>query len=74
MFIIASDDPSWVDARFRNQSEIFITTDHYQNIRIDPVYFDMAVLSNCNHSIFDYGTYGYWSAYMANGMTVITDG
>ena len=33
--------------------------------------FDLAVASKCNHSIFDYGTFGFWGAYLANGHTIL---
>lgn len=47
---------------------------------VDPVYpsvlgvpfplFDLAVLSNCDDVIFDYGTFGFWAAYLAGGVTI----
>ncbi|VDO96586.1 unnamed protein product [Soboliphyme baturini] len=30
---------------------------------------DMCVLSKCNHVIYSVGTYGWWSAFLANGRT-----
>ena len=35
---------------------------------------DLALLSQCNHSIFDYGTYGFWSAFLAGGAVVAAAG
>ena len=33
----------------------------------------MALASVCNHSIYDYGTYGFWGAFLAHGVTVAKD-
>ena len=56
-------------------SSVHFSEDHYRHLKIrkQRVYFDMAVLSNCNHSIFDYGTFGFWAAYLADGITVMAD-
>ena len=50
---------------------------------VDPVYpsvlgvhfplFDLAVLSNCDDVIFDYGTFGFWGAFLAGGVTVLAE-
>ena len=40
---------------------------------IPPQYFDLSVLSHCNHSIIDYGTFGFWSAYLAGGITLVAN-
>ena len=45
---------------------IFFTSDYYDSLPVDNVHFDLAVLSKCNHSIFDYGTFGFWGAYLAS--------
>nr|CAD7601160.1 unnamed protein product [Timema genevievae] len=34
---------------------------------------DLVMLSSCNHSIVDYGTYGLWAALLVNGWTVVYD-
>ena len=34
--------------------------------------FDLAVASMCNHSIYDYGTFGFWGAYLAGGHTILS--
>ena len=31
----------------------------------------MALLANCNHSIFDYGTYGMWGGLLSGGITLL---
>ena len=35
------------------------------------VYFDLAVLSSVDYSIFDYGTFGLWGAYLSQSRIVI---
>lgn len=32
--------------------------------------FDLSVMSSCNHSIYDYGTFGFWGAFLADGFAV----
>nr|CAD7268441.1 unnamed protein product [Timema shepardi] len=34
---------------------------------------DLVMLSSCNHSIVDYGTYGLWATLLVNGWTVVYD-
>ena len=31
---------------------------------LDPRFFDLSVASKCNHSIYDYGTFGFWGAFL----------
>jgi len=31
---------------------------------------DLAILSSCNHTIMTVGTYGWWAAYLAGGLTI----
>ena len=31
----------------------------------------MAIGASCNHSIFDYGSFGFWGAYLAEGHTIL---
>ena len=35
---------------------------------------DLAVLSSCNHSIVDYGTFGLWAGLLAGGKIVLPQG
>ena len=81
IYIVATDSPVWCKARFSklkvDPGSIFYTVDWYPNLElsplVDPVHFDLAVLAAANHSIFDYGTFGFWGAYLAGGITVIAD-
>ena len=44
---------------------IHFTSEYYPSAPVNLVAFDLAVLARCNHSIFDYGTFGFWGAYLA---------
>ena len=35
---------------------------------------DLAVLSMCNHTVLDYGTFGLWAALLAGGRIVLPTG
>ena len=34
---------------------------------ITKVSFDFAVLASCDHNIYDYGTFGFWTSFIAGG-------
>jgi len=60
-FIVASDDRPYCQNLFKNRTNIIIT----------PAQFltgdDLITLSLCEHSITTGGTFGWWSAFLANG-------
>ncbi|KAF2893836.1 hypothetical protein ILUMI_12339 [Ignelater luminosus] len=66
VFILTSDDNKWCIKQFSDKSNVFVVGEHFRN----SPYLDLAVLAACNHSIFDYGTYGGWSAILAGGETI----
>ncbi len=33
--------------------------------------FDMVVLSMCDHVLYDYGTYGFWTGFLSKGMVFL---
>lgn len=75
VFVVASDDPEWCIQQFsRIPSERFLfTNSHIHRAEIEPyspTSFDLCVLSHCNHSIYDYGTFAFWGAYLAGGFVV----
>jgi galactoside 2-L-fucosyltransferase 1/2 len=63
-FIVASDDRSYCKNLFRNRPNIFFTPTSFS------VGDDFITLSLCQHSIITGGTFGWWSAYLANGEVV----
>jgi hypothetical protein len=63
-FIVASDDKSYSKKLFRDRSNIFFTPPSFSSGD------DLITLSLCQHSIITAGTFGWWSAYLANGEVV----
>ncbi|XP_012264554.2 galactoside alpha-(1,2)-fucosyltransferase 2-like [Athalia rosae] len=68
VFIVASDNIGWCKSNLkRKRSRISFVSDP-DGKRPGR---DLAILSACNHSIIDYGTYGSWGAILAAGETVV---
>ncbi len=63
-FIVASDDKRYCKKLFRDRSNIFLTPQSFSPGD------DLITLSLCQHSIITGGTFGWWSAYLANGEVV----
>lgn len=63
-FIVASDDKSYCKNLFHSRSNIFLTPSTFSPGD------DLITLSLCQHSIITGGTFGWWSAYLANGEVV----
>ena len=40
----------------------------------DLVMMDLLVLSQANHTVYDYGSFGFWGAVLAGGTTMLADG
>ncbi|KAK0088245.1 hypothetical protein PV325_012659 [Microctonus aethiopoides] len=68
VFVVASDSIAWCKYHLQNnQYKIEFVSDNGGH----GVGKDLAVLSTCNHSIIDYGTYGSFAAILAAGETVV---
>ncbi len=68
VFIVCSDDHLWFQREIGDSSkEIVISTGKHPAL-------DMAILSLCNHTIITVGSFGWWSAWLANGTTVYYNG
>lgn len=65
LFVVISDEKDWVEEKLSGD-DVFIAASG------DIVYAtsDLALFSLCNHSIIDYGTYGWWGAVYANGHVI----
>jgi galactoside 2-L-fucosyltransferase 1/2 len=50
-----------------------IKGDDVLNVFANPRDIDMCALSMCNHTIITVGSFGWWSAWLANGTTVTFD-
>ena len=62
LFVVLSDDQAWC-RRHINATDIVYSVGH------SPI-VDMAIASLCDHAIITVGTYGWWAAWFANGITV----
>lgn len=65
VFVVVSDDPEWCLKVFRTKGNVYVVS----NKSSSPAQ-DMAIMSICNHSLIDYGTFGQWGAFLAGGETV----
>uniref|UniRef100_UPI0035902D24 galactoside alpha-(1,2)-fucosyltransferase 2-like n=1 Tax=Myxine glutinosa TaxID=7769 RepID=UPI0035902D24 len=64
VFMVASDDMAWCQRHLDvTRGDVIFVGDNNQ---AEPQ-MDLAVLSNCNHTIFTVGTFGFWAAYLAGG-------
>lgn len=54
------------------QSGVALTTrSKWKNSTVENAHFDLAVMASMNYSIFDYGTYGFWGAYLSHSKHTI---
>ena len=71
VFIVTSDDLNWCRERLSGP-DVYVVGDPR---RVSPgVERDMALMAACNHSIFDYGTFGFFGAFLAGGDLILADG
>merc|ERR1712038_1953193 len=70
VFIVASDDHKWCQEMFANQNDVRMT--NFDN----SAELDLAILSQCDHSIISFGTFGFWTAYLRTkpGKVIVADG
>lgn len=64
LFVVVSDDLKWCLKMFQRRKRVYIET----NLNVPSV--DLAILAACNHTIYDYGTFGEWGALLAGGETI----
>jgi len=61
-FVVLSDDPPWCQKHV-NGSDVIYSSGNTPII-------DMAIASLCDHAIITVGSYGWWAAWFANGITI----
>ncbi|KAL1491253.1 hypothetical protein ABEB36_011874 [Hypothenemus hampei] len=66
LFLFISDDPTWCFKNYSYLKDVYIVGYTKKTTAFE----DLALMSACNHSIFDYGTFGWWGAFLANGEVV----
>ena len=65
VFIVVSDDISWCRKHFKDSFQ------HIHFSEAHTAFEDLAILSNCQHSIITPGSsFGWWGAYLANGHVI----
>ena len=62
-FIFVSDDMKWCSRNFINQNDTYFSP-FRDNV------LDLALLASCDHVIITSGSYGWWGAWLAGGITV----
>jgi galactoside 2-L-fucosyltransferase 1/2 len=66
-FIVISDDISWCRQNMKPFGQH--TIDFIDGERSPAV--DLAIASLCDHAIITFGTFGWWAAWFANGLTLV---
>lgn len=68
-FIVASNDIAWCRERIKssmwNRERVNITFSEGHSPGED-----LALLASCNHSVITAGTFGWWAAWLVNGITI----
>jgi galactoside 2-L-fucosyltransferase 1/2 len=64
LFIVATDDKDYSHKIFNNDSRVFITPKSYTPAE------DLAILATCEGTIVTAGSFGWWAAFLANGVVV----
>ena len=62
-FVVASDTPSWCNESFKGHRDVTVVDGNTP-------WQDLAILSQCNHSIISTGTFSWWAGYLAGGHVV----
>ena len=82
-YVVTSDDPDWCKESFAPfQRHMVYPSEDFEHSgkklrvanfseKMNSRDFDLAVASLCDHSIYDYGTFGFWGAYLAGGHTIL---
>jgi len=70
IFLVTSDDIPWCREHLAGQDVVFPELSRSR----DPVIMDFLLLTQTNHTIYDYGSFGFWGAVLAGGTTMIADG
>lgn len=66
VFIVSTNDIRWTKTNFKKLQNVTLIYTPKSN----DAGTDLAILSMCNHTIISSGTFGWWSAFFANGTTI----
>nr|XP_022338996.1 galactoside 2-alpha-L-fucosyltransferase 2-like isoform X2 [Crassostrea virginica]XP_022338997.1 galactoside 2-alpha-L-fucosyltransferase 2-like isoform X2 [Crassostrea virginica] len=67
LFVVGSDDLKWCKENIKDDDVVFIPPGSAPEM-------DIAILTNCNHTIVTVGSYGWWTAWLVNGKTIYYKG
>ena len=71
VFLVTSDDLDWCRKNLIHPRVIF---PNLSSPSEDPAVSDFILLTQTNHSIYDYGSFAFWGAVLAGGQTIVADG
>lgn len=67
VFVAISDDRLWCVKILSRHFDVYVPEE-----APSPAH-DLAILSNCNHTVMTYGTFGFWGGYLAGGEVLYFD-
>ena len=70
VFLVTSDDLAWCQQNIRHERVIFPRL----LSSADPAVTDFLLMTQANHTIYDYGSFAFWGAALAGGRTMVADG
>ena len=74
IFVVTSDDMKWVSDNLMprvKSVKVYPVPSSKLDGEISSAATDLAVLASCNHTILSYGTFSFWSGFLAGGKRVI---
>ena len=66
LFLVTSDDLDWCRENLKHPRLVF---PDLPSSSVDPVVRDFILMTQTNHSIYDYGSFAFWGAVLAGGRT-----
>ena len=70
IFLVTSDDIRWCKEHLKHEKVVF---PHLLSLA-DPIVTDFILMTQVNHTIYDYGSFAFWGAVLAGGTTFVADG
>ena len=68
---MVSDDLDWCRENIVHERVVFPSLSLPS---VDPAVTDFILMTQSNHSIYDYGSFAFWGAVLAGGKTIVADG
>lgn len=65
IYIVVSDDMAWCKSNLVSKKYSIEFSHAYNQATVD-----LAIMASCNHTIFTVGSFGWWAAYLAGGISV----